>query len=59
MEACHGVIVDPSQHIAEIGLGIEPCEFRGLDDGHGVGDGFAAGVGIGEQIILAVMQISA
>ena len=43
------MIVDPSQHIGEIGLGIEPCEFRGLDDRHGVGDGFAAGAGCGQR----------
>jgi hypothetical protein len=38
------VVVDAIQHISQVGLRIETIHFRGLNDGHGTGERFAAGI---------------
>ena len=47
------MIVDPGEHVGEVGLRIEVGHLGGLDDGHRVGKGFAAGIGAGEHPVFA------
>jgi hypothetical protein len=47
------VIGDAGQHVGEIVLWVAPVELGGLDQGVDRGGRAAAGVGAGEQVILA------
>jgi len=47
------VVADAGEDVCEIGFGVQARELGGLDDGHGVGEDLAAGVGAGEEEILA------
>jgi len=46
------VVVDPRENVGEVGFGVEARQLRGLDDGHCVGEGFAAGVRAGKKPVL-------
>lgn len=50
---------DAGEHVAEIGEGLDPVQPGRLDQRVDNGRVLAAGVGTGEQEVLAVMQISA
>lgn len=43
------MIVDAGQYVGEVGLRIEAVHLGGLDDGHGAGQRFSAGVGPCEE----------
>lgn len=53
VEPSYDVVVDPRQHIGQVGFGIEVGELGCLDNGHRVRDGLATRVGAGEQIVFA------
>ena len=46
------MVVVAVEHVGEIGLRIEAVQLGGLDDGHGAGERFAAGVGTREEPVL-------
>ena len=47
------MVVDAVEHVSEIGLRIETVELGRLDDRHGTGQCFAAGVGAREEPVLS------
>jgi hypothetical protein len=52
------MVGDAGQEVAQIGLGVEAVERRGLDQGVEDGRALAAAVRAGEQIILPLMSTS-
>jgi hypothetical protein len=48
------MVGDAAEHVAQVCLGIEFVESGGLDEGVDGGGAMAAGVGTGEQPVLAV-----
>jgi hypothetical protein len=49
----HGMIGDAGQHVAQVGLGIETIELGGFDQRVDCRSALAAGIGAGEEIVLA------
>lgn len=47
------MVVDTVQDVGEVGLRVKAQQFDGLDDGHRVGQGLAAGIGAREHPVLA------
>ena len=47
------MVGDAAEDVAQIGLGVEAVELGGFDQGVDGGGAFAAGVGAGEQVVLA------
>src|SRR5690625_5144443 len=47
------VIVDPCEDVGEVGFRIDTGQLRALDDRHGIGESFSAGVGAGKEKILS------
>ena len=50
------MVGDAGQHIAEIGFGIETVQFGGADQAVDRGGALAAGIGAGEQVVLAAQS---
>lgn len=46
------MIVNAVEDVGEVGLRVEAAHLRALDQGHGAGQGFAAGIRSGEEPIL-------
>src|SRR5690625_2363620 len=47
------VIVDPCEDVREVSFRVNIGQLRALDDRHGIGESFSAGVGAGKEKILS------
>ena len=56
LDAVDRMVGDAGQHVAEIRFGIETVEFGGADQAVDRGGAFAAGIGAGEQVVLAAQS---
>jgi hypothetical protein len=56
LDAIDGMVGDTREHVAQILFGIQAVEFGRADQGIEGGGAFAAFIGAGEKVILAVMK---
>ena len=56
VELVDGVLGDAFADVSQVGFGVDSVELGGDDQAVDVGGAFAAGIGAGEEIVLAIMR---